>query len=273
MEEKEQLYSRQIAAYGANSMDKISKLKILIYGIRGIGIEISKNIILTGPEKLTIFDDNKIMKSDLGSNFYIEEKDIGLRRDEICIKKLSELNNYVKCDYLKEGNIEENIKESDILIIIEIMDIDYLKKLNEICRNNKKGFIYSLIFGLSFYCFVDFGEHIINNKINSDKKKFFIQNIQKGKTTIITIDNEFSDLNLDKGQYILLKEIKGMNQLLDGKKRAIKNCEIDQIELDEDSSNYDDYIQGGVVEEIIENIVINNKSFEKMLNLPMNVKV
>ena len=269
MEESEQLYSRQIAAYGVFSMDKISKLKILIYGIRGIGIEICKNIILSGPKKVTIFDDNKIIKDDLGSNFYIEEKDIGLRRDEVSIKKLYELNNDVKCDYLKEGNLEENIKEYDILIITEIMEIDRIKRLNEICRNNLKGFIYSLVLGLSFYCFVDFGNHIINNKINNDIKKYFIKDIQKGKTTQIIIDNEFDNFNINEDQYILLKDIKGMNQLLDGKKRKIKNCENDKFELDEDSTNYDDYIQGGVVEEFIEEIeIIKNESFENLLNIP-----
>ena len=111
MEEKEELYSRQIAAYSSNSMNKISKLKILIYGIRGLGLEISKNIILAGPERVTIFDDKKITIEDMGSNFFIEEKDIGARRDEITLKKLSELNNLVKCDYLQDGNLEQYIKE------------------------------------------------------------------------------------------------------------------------------------------------------------------
>ena len=132
MEEKEELYSRQIAAYGSNSMNNIFKLNILIYGLRGLGIEISKNIILTGPERVTIFDDNIINIEDLGSNFYIEEKDIGFRRDEICLKKLLELNDLVKCDYLKDGSkLEEYIKEYDLLIITEIMKIEYIKKLNK----------------------------------------------------------------------------------------------------------------------------------------------
>ena len=44
----EDLYSRQIAAYGLNIMNKLSELKILIVGLRGLGIEIAKNIILSG---------------------------------------------------------------------------------------------------------------------------------------------------------------------------------------------------------------------------------
>lgn len=269
MEESEQLYSRQIAAYGSNSMNKISKLKVLVYGIRGLGVEISKNIILAGPERVTIFDDNKIIKEDLGSNFYIGEKDIGSRRDEISLKKLAALNNLVKCDYLKECNFEESIKDYDILIITEIMEINDIIKLDKICHKNKKGFIYCLVFGLTFYCFVDFGEHIINNISNNDIRKYFIKDIKKGKSTTITIDNEFDNLELNEDQYIIFKNIKGMSQLLDGKKRKVKNCEDDKFEIDEDSTNYKDYIQGGVVEEIVENVTINNKPFEDLLNLPL----
>ena len=197
-----------------------------------------------------------------------EEKDIGSRRDEISLKKLSELNNHVKCDYLKEGKLEDCINDFDILIITEIMEIEDLIKFNKICHNNKKGFIYCLVFGLSFYCFVDFGEHEINNKSNNNIRKYFIKDITKGQNTIITIDNEFDNFDLNENDYIMLKEIKGMSQLLDGKKRKIKNCRQDKFEIEEDSTNYEDYIRGGLVEEIVENEIVNYKRFEEMLNLP-----
>ena len=268
MGETEQLYSRQIAAYGSNSMNKITKLKILIYGIRGLGIEICKNIILAGPQSVTILDDNKITKEDLGANFYTEEKDIGLRRDQVSLKKLSELNNLVKCDYIKEGKLIEHIKDYDIIIVTEIMELEDLIKIDKICYENKIGFIYCLIFGLTFYCFLDYGEHIINNKSNNIVRKYFIKDIKKGKTTIITIDNEFDNFELNEGQYIILKDIKGINQLLDGKKRKIKNSWPDKLEIDEDSTNYEDFIRGGIIEEIVENEIINYKRFEEMLNFP-----
>lgn len=51
------------------------------------------------------------------------------------------------------------------------MEINRLIKINEICCENKKGFIYTLVFGLFFFCFVDFGEeHIITNINNKEKK-------------------------------------------------------------------------------------------------------
>lgn len=81
----EDLYSRQIAAYGLNIMNKLSDLKILIVGLRGLGIEIAKNINLSGVNEVTIFDNNKVNLRDLETNFYFNNKNIGERRDKSCI--------------------------------------------------------------------------------------------------------------------------------------------------------------------------------------------
>ena len=81
----EELYSRQIIFLGFDTMKKISKLKIMIIGLRGLGAEIAKNIIVSGPQKVTLYDPNLVTFNDLGSNFYLSEYDFGKRRDESCI--------------------------------------------------------------------------------------------------------------------------------------------------------------------------------------------
>ena len=43
------LYSRQIGTYGLEMMGKLVKMKVLIVGMRGLGVEIAKNLILAGP--------------------------------------------------------------------------------------------------------------------------------------------------------------------------------------------------------------------------------
>ena len=70
------LYSRQIGTFGMETMGKLIKLKILIIGLRGLGVEIAKNIILSGPASVTIFDLNIACINDLSSNFYISEEDV-----------------------------------------------------------------------------------------------------------------------------------------------------------------------------------------------------
>ena len=107
-------------------MEKITNLKIIIVGLRGLGIEIAKNLILTGPREVLVYDKNICKINDLGSNFYINEDDVNKKtREEACYKKLRSLNPYVKVTKY-EGNIKNNIKKYNLIIITEIMKLDEL---------------------------------------------------------------------------------------------------------------------------------------------------
>ena len=266
----EEFYSRQTAAIGTNAMKKLTKLKILIYGLGGLGVEISKNIILSGPEKVTIYDKKKVKLEDLASNFYLNEKDIGFRRDEKCISKLKELNN-IECDILEDDNFNEHIIKYDIVIITEILDLDRLKEINNICHKNKIGFIYGLSLGLSFFCFVDFGEHSICNKNNKEPERYYIKNIIKSEKTKIIIDNSNKEnFKLNPNDYVVFKEIVGFSQLNNGVKRKIISATNDYFELDENSLDYDNYIEGGIVEEVKEITIFHNKSLEFLMEQPFS---
>ena len=43
------LYSRQIGTFGMETMSKLVQMKVLIVGLRGLGVETAKNLILAGP--------------------------------------------------------------------------------------------------------------------------------------------------------------------------------------------------------------------------------
>ena len=73
---KENFYSRQIFTYGYETVNIFSKLKILIVGLRGLGMEVSKNLILSGPKEVYLYDKNKITIFDLGSGFYFSEEQV-----------------------------------------------------------------------------------------------------------------------------------------------------------------------------------------------------
>ena len=64
-----------------DTMLKINHIKVIIIGLRGLGVEISKNIILTRVNEIAIFDDNIY----ISSSFYISKKDVNeKRRDDAC---------------------------------------------------------------------------------------------------------------------------------------------------------------------------------------------
>ena len=71
------LYSRQIGTFGLEAMGKLMKLKVLIIGMRGLGVETAKNLILAGPKSVTLYDPNTVAINDLSSNFYLAEGDVG----------------------------------------------------------------------------------------------------------------------------------------------------------------------------------------------------
>ena len=96
------LYSRQMGTFGRVLMERLLRMKILIVGMRGLGVETAKNIILSGAYSVDIHDPNIVQINDLGSNFYLKEEDVGKKnRDEASFTSLSKLNQYVKISVLK----------------------------------------------------------------------------------------------------------------------------------------------------------------------------
>ena len=83
------LYSRQIGTFGMETMAKLSKMQVVIIGMRGLGVEIAKNLILAGPKQVSIIDPTITNINDLGSNFYLEEGHVGkVSRAEASLTKL-----------------------------------------------------------------------------------------------------------------------------------------------------------------------------------------
>ena len=273
----EDLYSRQIIYLGIDSMKKISQLKLLIIGLRGLGIEIAKNIIVSGPKSVTIFDPNKVEISDLGSNFYLTEKDIGKRRDESCIDKLKRLNKYVQVNYLKESNINEIYSKLygnyNVLIITEMIPKDDIILLNNISRNNNICFIYSVICGLCSFIFSDFGKNFtIYDEFCAKKRKYYIKNIEKSKEGLVTIEwNENKKPNIQ--EYIIFKDVEGMIELnYEEKKNNIFkiNSKDETSFYIGDTSNFTEYTTGGYIEETALPQTMYYKSFQETLNEPFD---
>ena len=268
------LYSRQIFTYGENIMKKIINLKILIIGLRGLGVEIAKNLILSGPNELSISDKNKCYINDLSSNFYINEIDIeNNTREKACYQKLSDLNPYVRVS-IYEGNLKEDIIKYNLIIITEIMKIEKLYEINEICRKKNINFIYTLNLGLTGFLFNDFGDAHTINDINGEKNLIYhIFNIEKKNNNYeIFLDIQKNEtFNLKEGDYIVFKEVKGLEFLNDGIPREIKKVTDKSFEIEiNNNNNNNKYISDGIIEEIKIPKKIKFNSFKENFFNPNN---
>lgn len=153
------LYSRQIGTFGMETMGKLIKMKVLILGCRGLGVETAKNLILAGPKSVTIYDPNLVTWGDLASNFYCRPEHVGkISRSEASLEKLRELNPYVNVDIVKDlGNLND-LENYHLVCVTELLkDIDGLIEANEFCRKRNIGFILCGLFGPSGYTFLDYG--------------------------------------------------------------------------------------------------------------------
>jgi molybdopterin/thiamine biosynthesis adenylyltransferase len=64
-------WSRYIGAMGLEAVSKQSKASILLFGLSGLGIEIAKNIVLSGCKRFTVCDDQVAEWKDLSGQFYL----------------------------------------------------------------------------------------------------------------------------------------------------------------------------------------------------------
>ena len=116
---------------GKEAMHRLGSAHILISGIRGLGVEIAKNIILGGAKSVIIHDTGKVDYADLASQvtdrtrlvlglqliafslqYYFSETDIGHNRAETALKKLTELNSYVNVSG-SSANIDEHFLQEN----------------------------------------------------------------------------------------------------------------------------------------------------------------
>jgi ubiquitin-activating enzyme E1 len=90
----ESLYSRQLYVLGHEAMKRMGQSNVLIIGLKGLGVEIAKNIALAGVKSLTLHDPQPAAIADLSSQFFLHPEDVGKPRDEVTVPRVAELNAY-----------------------------------------------------------------------------------------------------------------------------------------------------------------------------------
>ena len=260
------LQSRTLFTFGIETLIKLSKMKILIVGMRGLGVETAKNIILTGPEEVDIYDPSLVKINDLGSNFFLSEEDVGKKnRDEACLSKLSELNPSTIVSVLKieqKNDINEYIKlfcekvlNYNVIVFTELQPMMFLAQVDMVCRNSNKNIklIYGFCFGLVGYIFTDFGpKHTIVDENGEELETYLVKSISKDQEGLVIIDNiqGTNNLKIGDGDFVRFKNVGGMEELNDEKKVFEISFEDFQSFKIGDTSKFHDYTKGGVVYQV-----------------------
>lgn len=127
-------FSRQNAALGAETTKFLGRMRLLVVGMRGVGVEVAKNCLLQGVSSLTIFDPTQTRIDDCGANFFLSPEDVGKPRDVVCRPRLQELNPeavVVVADALDE----ERVAGCDCVVFCGGRSREELVRWNEFCRS------------------------------------------------------------------------------------------------------------------------------------------
>ena len=204
-----------IYTFGMETIGKLIQMKVLIVGMRGLGCEIAKNLILAGPAAVDIYDPTLCEERDQGANFFIDMADVQAKksRAQASVPRLAQLNGYCRVRALDTLSVEDHKNYNVVCYTENLSGIANLFEVNQVCRDNRVGFILSETLGAMGYSFVGFGEkHIITDKDGEFCKQFVIAHISNEKQPWVTV-HEDKRHSYQEGDTVVFRELEGMTEL------------------------------------------------------------
>ncbi|KAH3766129.1 Ubiquitin activating enzyme [Pelomyxa schiedti] len=282
-------YSRQIGAYGLETMKNLTTLDVLVVGMKGVGVEAAKNIALAGPRSVTIYDPSPVEMMDLASNFWFLESDIGKRSSTVCIQPLSLLNPYVLVrEHTSEITDAFLCQFGAVLVTDPRIPASVVQHWDFVCRSRLPTpvlFLMGHSSGATATLWADYGPiHTVTDENGEAAKTSVFEEITKRQTgdnwELIVSVSEPHDF--DEDQLISVDEVEGMDalnkrtiplgrmyMLLDGGKRQRLMPKKFKLKIPSaEVAALPPYIRGGIATEIKVPKKVPFRSFGESMHNP-----
>lgn len=143
-------YNRQmiLPEIGEEGQNKLSKAKVLIVGVGGLGSPIALYLAGAGVGCIGLIDDDVVSVSNLQRQVLYTEEEVGLPKAAQAKKRLEALNRDIKVEAynmrLTDGNADDIISGYDIVVDgCDNFQTRYL--INDTCRKLGKVYVYGAI--------------------------------------------------------------------------------------------------------------------------------
>jgi len=254
----EGLYSRQLFVLGKEAMERMAKSSVLISGLKGLGIEVAKNVILSGVKAVTLHDTEAVTLADIGSQFFLRETDVGTNRAVACYQRAAELNSYVTMRHETGALTEEMIKEHSIVVLTNSSMEEQLK-VNEWCRaaSPSVNMIVADVRGLYAQVFNDFGpKFTVVDTTGEAPITAMIASITSENSAVVTTLDEARH-GLEDGDVVTFAEVHGMKEI-NGKEFPVKVLGPYTFSIG-DTTGLSQYERGGVITQVKQPKIVSFK--------------
>jgi len=239
---------------------------VLISGLGGLGVEVAKNVILGGVKSVTLHDSVVCTYSDLSSQFYLTENDIGKNRADISCPKLGELNSYVPVKSYTGILSESYLKQFKVVVLTETT-LDEQLRISEITHQNNIALIVGDTRGVFAQVFCDFGEDFsVIDSTGENPISVMVAGVTKEEQGVVTCMDE-SRHGFEDGDYVTFQEVQGMTEINGCKPKKITVLGPYTFSIG-DTTSYSDYIKGGFATQVKMPKKLNFKSLKNSLAEP-----
>jgi ubiquitin-activating enzyme E1 len=217
----ESLYSRQLYVLGHEAMKRMGSSNVLIVGLKGLGVEIAKNIALAGVKSLTLYDPAPVAISDLSSQFFLQPQDVGKPRAEVTAPRVAELNAYVPVTIHEGGNLVDDLEQLKRYqaVVLTLTPLKDQLAIADFCHKNGIYVTITDTFGLFGYLFNDFGKNFtVGDATGEEPVSGIVADIDEDGL-VSALDE--SRHGLEDGDFVTFSEVKGMEGLNDAAPRKV----------------------------------------------------
>ncbi|KAF8528831.1 ubiquitin activating enzyme [Hysterangium stoloniferum] len=266
----EGLYSRQLYVLGHEAMKRMAASDVLIVGMKGLGVEIAKNIVLAGVKSVTIYDPDLVEVQDLGTQFFLREGDVGRQRGEATVTRLAELNAYVPVKNLPGGigqPISLDLVKGFQVIVLTDVPLAKQMEINDWTHEHDIPFIAADTRGLFGTVFNDFGaKFTCVDPTGEQPLTGMIVSVSQDEIGLVTCLDETRH-GLEDGDFVTFTEVKGMDELngCQPRKVSVKGPYTFTIG---DTTGLGNYISGGIFTQVKMPKLVAFKSLRESLKSP-----
>ncbi|KAK7928208.1 hypothetical protein PG985_005206 [Apiospora marii] len=263
----ESLYSRQLYVLGHEAMRRMGASNILIVGMKGLGVEIAKNIALAGVKSLTLYDPTPVTLPDLSSQFFLRPEDTGKPRDAVTAPRVAELNAYTPVSVHQSAGLGENLSQFDKYQVVVLTDtpLNLQLAIGDYCHSKGIYVVCADTFGLFGSIFCDFGEKFTcldptgENAVNG-----IVAGIDE-EGLVSALDE--TRHGLEDGDYVTFTEVQGMEALNGSEPRKVTVKGPYTFSIG-DVSGLGQYKRGGLYQQVKMPKIMNFKTISTAMREP-----